>query len=71
MEPQLEHLLNRLEDKIDRIHTRLDAYSERVTKVETDLEWIKKWSRFSLRIGIGAASSVLSMLIAFFYEHLR
>lgn len=60
MEPANVLLLNKIHDKLEMVDQKLDTYSERLIKVETEHGFIKSGMKWLLAI----ASTILTYVIA-------
>lgn len=51
--------LERIEHKVDRLHEKLDAYSERLVKTESSVGWIKYGLTFVISLFSALATAVI------------
>jgi hypothetical protein len=64
-----EELARRVDERLDRIETKLDKYLEALSRQEADLTWVKGYIRTSVSALIALALGVITSLISVFTEH--
>ena len=68
-QPSMDHtqLLQRIQEhtdqRFDRLEEKLEKYSEKVTRAETDLEWMKG----GIKVGLGLITAIIGTLVSILF----
>lgn len=56
-------LKNHIDDRMDKLESKLDSHLQRITKVETEVNWLRGSIKFGLTAIITIAGSIISWFI--------
>lgn len=59
----LQRIQEHTDQRFDRLETKLQRYSEKITRAETDLEWMKG----GIKIGLGLITAIIGTLVSMFF----
>ena len=57
-----EQLLQKIQERFDRLEDKIERYSEKIAKAETDLEWMKGGIKVGLALITAIIGTIISML---------
>lgn len=63
LKDHIDARLDRIEQAQDRVESKIEGHADRITKVETEVGWVKGSIRWSLTLIVTLVGSLLTWLI--------